>query len=139
MTHLIFKEIWKFSACFVFLRNFGSSFVSSNYLTQNQVMAKLTNFRSSRREVFCKKGVLRNFTKFIGKHLYQSLFFNKVAGLRPATSLKKRLWYKFFPVNFVKFQRTPFFTEHVWWLLLPFSYYLCFFVYFQKYSHWGVL
>ena len=34
-------------------------------------------------EVFCKKGVLRNFAKFTGKHLCQSLFFNKVAGLRP--------------------------------------------------------
>ena len=29
-----------------------------------------------------KKGVLRNFTKFTGKHLRQSLLFNKVAGLR---------------------------------------------------------
>ena len=37
--------------------------------------------RSSRQEVFCKKGVLRNFAKFTGKHLCQSLFFNKVAGL----------------------------------------------------------
>ena len=36
--------------------------------------------RSSRPEVFCKKSVLRNFAKFTGKHLYQSLFFNKVAG-----------------------------------------------------------
>ena len=39
--------------------------------------------RNSRPEVFCKKGVLRNFAKFTGKHLCQSLFFNKVAGLRP--------------------------------------------------------
>ena len=30
--------------------------------------------------VFCKKGILRNFAKFTGKHLRQSLFFNKVAG-----------------------------------------------------------
>ena len=45
--------------------------------------------RSSRPEVFCKKGVLRNFAKFTGKHLCQSLFFNKVAGLRPATLLKR--------------------------------------------------
>ena len=29
------------------------------------------------------KGVLRNFTKFIGKQLWPSLFFNKVAVLRP--------------------------------------------------------
>ena len=33
--------------------------------------AKLTvpNFSSSRPKVFCKKGVLRNFAKFTGKHL----------------------------------------------------------------------
>ena len=55
-----------------------------------------------------KKGVLRNFTKVTGKRLCQSLFFNKVAGLRPATLLKKRLWHRFFPVNFAKFLRTPF-------------------------------
>ena len=38
-----------------------------------------------------KKGVLRNFAKFTGKHLCQSLFFNKVAGLSlmPATLLKR--------------------------------------------------
>ena len=30
--------------------------------------------------MFCEKGVLRNFAKFTGKHLCQSLFFNKVAG-----------------------------------------------------------
>ena len=44
--------------------------------------------RSSRPEVFCKKGVLRNFAKFLRKHLCQSLFFNKVA-CGPA-SLKQR-------------------------------------------------
>ena len=38
-----------------------------------------------------KKGVLRNFAKFTVKHLCQSLFFNKIAGLRSATLLKKRL------------------------------------------------
>ena len=59
-------------------------------------------------EVFFKKGVLKNFAKFTGEHLYQGLFFNKIAGLRPATLLKKRLWYRFFSVNFVKFLRTTF-------------------------------
>ena len=38
--------------------------------------------------MFCKKGDLENFAKFTEKHLYQSLFFNNVAGLRPC-SLKK--------------------------------------------------
>ena len=62
--------------------------------------------RSSCPEVFCKKGVLSNFAKFTGKNLCQSLFFNKVAGLRSATSLKKRLWHRYSPVNFAKFYRT---------------------------------
>ena len=54
------------------------------------------------------KGFLKNFTKFIGKRQYQSLFFNKVAALRPAHLLKKRLRHKCFSVNFVKFLRTTF-------------------------------
>ena len=51
-------------------------------------------------------GVLKNFAKFTGKHL------------RRATLLKKRPWNRCFPVNFAKFLRTPFFIEHLWWLLL---------------------
>ena len=50
------------------------------------------NCRSSCPEVFCRKGVLRNFAKFTGKHLFQSLFSNKSAGFRPATLLIKRLF-----------------------------------------------
>ena len=98
---------------------------------------------SSRLEVFCRKGVLRNFAKFTGKHLRQSLLFNEVAGLLPsyrnqstvllcksidwflyegnsrsATLLKRTFWRRSFPVNFAKFLRLPFFTEHFRWLLL---------------------
>ena len=36
--------------------------------------------RSSHRRCSVRKGVLRNFAKFTGKHLCQSFFFNKVAG-----------------------------------------------------------
>ena len=38
--------------------------------------------------------------------------------LWPVTLFKKRLWRRYFPVNFVKFLRTPFLTEHLQWLLL---------------------
>ena len=38
--------------------------------------------------------------------------------MEPATLLKKRLWHWCFPVNFVKFLRTPFRIEHLWRLLL---------------------
>ena len=66
------------------------------------------NLRSSHPEVFCKKGVLRNFTKFTGKPLC----------LRPATLLKKRLWHRGFPVNFLKFLRIPFSIEQLYCQLL---------------------
>ena len=65
-----------------------------------------------------EKGVLRNFSKFIRKQLCQSPFFNKVAGIWPATVLKKRVWHRCFPAHFAKFLRTPFITEHLRWLLL---------------------
>ena len=47
--------------------------------------------------------------------------FNKVAGLRPAMLLKKTLWHKYFPVNFAKFLRVPFYIERLWWLLLTYQ------------------
>ena len=78
----------------------------------------LQKYRSSRLEVFCRKVFLRNLEKFTGKHLFQSLVFNKVVGLRTVTLLKKRPWHRCFPVNFSKFLRTPSVTEHLWWLLL---------------------
>ena len=43
-------------------------------------LCKVNKNRSSRLEVFCKKGALGNFAKFTGINLCQSLFFNKVAG-----------------------------------------------------------
>ena len=67
----------------------------------------ITN-RSSQKGCSVKKGVLSNFTKFTGKHLCQSLFFNKVSGLSPVTLFKKRLWHSCSPVNFVKFLRNLF-------------------------------
>ena len=60
------------------------------------------SFRSSRLDVFCKKGadVLKNFAKFTGKHLCQSFFLTEL--------LAWVLWQRFFPVNFAKFLRIIF-------------------------------
>ena len=66
------------------------------------------NFRSSRWICSVKKCVLKNFAISLGKQLCQSLFFNNVIGLRPATSSKKRLLHRCFSVNFAKFLRAPF-------------------------------
>ena len=88
-----------------------------NFVPQDELYGT-ARLRSSRQEVFCKKGVLENFAKFIGKQLCQSLFFNKVAGLRSAFLLRKRLWHRCFPVNFAKFLRTPFLQKTSGRLLL---------------------
>ena len=63
--------------------NFASSLetLALKKSANNEVFESLKiYFRSSRPDVFYKKGVLRNFTKFTGKHQCQSL--------RPATLLK---------------------------------------------------
>ena len=66
------------------------------------------NFRSSHCRCSAERGFLKNFSKSTGKHLFQSPFLNKIAGLRSAFLLKKRLRHRCFPVNFAKFLRTPF-------------------------------
>ena len=53
-------------------------------------------------------GVLRNFAKFPGKHLCQSLFFNKI----------NYFWDRYFPVNFAKFLRIPYLQNTYGRLLL---------------------
>ena len=59
-------------------------------------------------EVFCKERCYCKFCKIHKKHLWQNLFFNKVAGLKPATVLKKSPWHRCFPMNSGKFLRTSF-------------------------------
>ena len=71
--------------------------------------------------MFCKICVLKNFVKFTGKQLCQSLLFNKVAGLRLVTLLKKRLW-QMFSCEFREIFRNTFFIEHLRWLLLNKTY-----------------
>ena len=53
-----------------------------------------------------KNDILKKFAKFTGKHLRQSPLFSKVADLRPVALLKKRLWHRYFSLNFAKFLRT---------------------------------
>ena len=73
---------------------------------------KLTKRNSVLRGILRRCSVnkdLKNFAKFIGKHLCESLFFNKVAGRRPATSLKRGHGHRYFPVNITKFLKYLFY------------------------------
>ena len=60
------------------------------------------------RKVFYKKGVLRSFTKLTGKHLCQSLFFNKVA----SNFIKKETLAQVFSCQFCETSKDTFFIEH---------------------------
>ena len=66
-----------------------------------------TVVRSSHQRCSVTKGVLRNFENFTGKNLCQCLFFNKDAGLSPATLLKKTLA-QVFSCEFCKISKNTF-------------------------------
>ena len=104
---------WLTTIFFNFWKNQKYQFIINLFTS----LLQMKLFKSSQQRCSVKKGFLRNFAEFTGKHLCQSLFFTQVAA-QPATLLKKRLWHRCFPENFAKFLRTPFFKEHLQWLLL---------------------
>ena len=55
--------------------------------------------------MFCKKGVLRNFSEFTGKHLCQSIFFNNVEGLN---FIKKETLAQVFSYEFCEISKNTF-------------------------------
>ena len=57
-----------------FLKVIYENVEKKTVISKAYLYPRLTD-RSSRPVVFCKKGVLRHFTKFTRKHLCQSLFF----------------------------------------------------------------
>ena len=58
--------------------------------------------------MFCEKGVLRKFAKFTGKHLCQSLFFDKIAG-GACNFIKKETLAQMFSCEFCKISKNSFF------------------------------
>ena len=88
-------------------------------LQESQRKALWLSFvRSCHLEMFFKMDVLKNFTNFTGKNLCWNFFLDKVADLKVCNFIKKRLQHRCFPVEFHKFLRASFFTEHLRWLLL---------------------
>ena len=75
--------------------------------------------------------------------LYKKVFFEisqqsqKNTCARVSFLLKKRLWRKCFSVNFVKFLRKPFYTEHFWWLLLESTIFLALMQFNSFFRHTG--
>ena len=74
-------EIWNLVQWYCTMRTFEKIYP----------LPRFPYFRKSCRKCTVKKGVFKKFAKLSGKHLYQSLSFNKVAGLR--TLLDDCFWY----------------------------------------------
>ena len=68
-------------------------------------------------KVFCKKVFLEISQNSQENTCARASFLIKLQAW-PETLSKRGLWHRCFHVNFVKFLRTPFLTEHLWWLLL---------------------
>ena len=79
------------------------------YLATQYRGAFRTLSRSSHRRCSIRKGdVLRNFAKVTGKHLCQSIFFNK-----------KETQAQVFPCEFFESSTNTFFTEFLWAIASP--------------------
>ena len=94
--------------------------MGNKYLTKQYSVLQQNNifFRPSIILKFC---CIKLFDLYFSEAAVQRYSVKTVfLGLRPATLLKRKLQHSCFPVNFAKFLRTPFFKEHLWWLLLTF-------------------
>ena len=89
-------------------------FCSSQLLSRNRYKISKTQKRPPK--VLCKKMCSQKFRKIKESYLLDKVhretpvpksLFNKVAGLRPATSLKKKFWHRCSALNFETFLRTP--------------------------------
>ena len=108
---------------------FNELVITNNFVKNKTIFILMDEFHLAQRqislqkqppEVFWKKGVLSNFGKITGKHLYQNLFLNKVAGF---SLWEERHWHKRFHGNYVKFLRIPFLQDTSGWLLLLWLHY----------------
>ena len=108
---IVFMVYWAITYSEPFQTSKIESFVKIG--TSKETNPLLRRFRSSHRRCSVKKGALRNFAKLTGKDLWQSLFFNKVAGPWPVTLLKKETLAQAFLCEFCEISKDTFSTEHL--------------------------
>ena len=95
-----FCEIFKNTHFAEYVRKTASA-CAQQYLQHPILFIVIATYRSSHRRCSIKKGVLRNFTKFTGKHVCQSLF------------IKKETLAQVFSREFCEVSKNTFSTEHL--------------------------
>ena len=130
-----FDKLW-LKDCLIELYNLGYS----PSTIRNLYETNKTLYRSSRPEVFLKKGVLKICSKFIGEHPCRSVIsikflfliicskFTREYPCRSVISIKLlrnfieiALWYGCSPINLMHIFRTPFLKNISGWLLIIFQ------------------
>ena len=93
----------------------GFSLYAINCLGKLSIIFKSSHWRCFIKKVFLT--ICQNSQEYTCAKVS---FFNKVAGLKPGTLLKKRLWHSCFSVTFKTLLRTPFLQDTSVWLFCIF-------------------
>ena len=96
MLTVSFKKQLYQSNCDIMLKTRSTGLPTTKGKEVNSRLELFHKIQKQPQGVFVKKNALRNFAKITGKNLCQSLFFNNLAVLRPATLIKKRFWHMCF-------------------------------------------
>ena len=96
-----------------FYNIFQTNEITGNWISYcinyENITRKLSHRRRSVKQVFVK----------ISQNSWQNTFVRVSFLISQACNfIKKRLWYRCFPINLAKFLRTPFYIEHFRWLFL---------------------
>ena len=109
---LLFNKVAWLRACNVFAKTVNSFRYGSKYVSEPHLVFTITIQMYIKIQMILEAVVQRCSVKKVffeisqNSHSGQQLYF------------KKWLWYRSFPVNFVKFLKTLFFIGHIWWLFL---------------------
>ena len=88
---------------------------------------QLPEFSQNSRENICARvsfliKLQASACNFVKRDTLAQVFFSEFCKISACNFIKKRPWHRCFPVNFAIFLRTPFLSEHFWWLLLCIRY-----------------
>ena len=114
---LMLFTFYKLICNFYWLRRWNSLLM---HIKENIIFWETSLNRSSQTitKVVARSYSVKTVFLKISKNSQENTFV-RISFLIKLTFLKRRLWHRCFPVNFVKFLRTSFLKEHLPWLFLP--------------------
>ena len=110
--HILSSTLFKIKLPLLFLSEGYFTFFSfAEKSSEGEIFVMSVKFQKQLPQVLRKKGVLKNFANFTGKHLRWSLFLIKLQAWGLVTLLKRDS--NTIVLKFAKFLRTPIFAEYL--------------------------